>query len=155
MLISKFVQVTGLSRDTIRFYVKKGLLVPVVGRTGMNRYQDFDQEQVERAFLIREAQALGFTLRQIAALDKEYTRGMTLARQAAVMREQLATIEQQAERLARLRQYFLAKLAWLEDGRVGACPAFIVAGGATGSACDAQHQRTLPSNGKHKRTLAQ
>lgn len=134
MLIAEFARATGLSRDTIRFYVRKGLLLPVVGSRGTNRYQDFDAEQVDRALLIREAQALGFTLREIAALGAEYARGdMTPARQLQLMRERLAAVDEQAGKLARLRRYFAAKVEWLERGGVGDPPSFtqIVGAGQT------------------------
>jgi MerR family copper efflux transcriptional regulator len=121
MLIAEFARATGLSRDTIRFYVKKGLLQPVIGT---NRYQDFDAEQVDRALLIREKQALGFTLGEIAALSKEFSRGISLRRQAQVMRERLAAVEEQAAKLARLRLYFVAKIAWLDGGAETTPPSF-------------------------------
>lgn len=137
MLIAEFARATGLSRDTIRFYVRKGLLLPAVGRSGTNRYQDFDDEQVERALLIREAQALGFTLREISALSDEYARGdLTIARQAELMRERLAAVDEQAARLARLRRYFADKLAWLDAGATGAAPAF-----GAGNACRSANPR--------------
>jgi DNA-binding transcriptional MerR regulator len=124
MLIAEFAKATGLSRDTIRFYVKKRLLQPDVGRSGRNRYQDFDAEQVDRALLIREKQALGFTLREIAALSEEFAHGISLARQAQVMRERLAAVDEQAAKLARLRRYFMAKIAWLDDGATATPPSF-------------------------------
>lgn len=125
MLIAEFSKVTGLSRDTIRFYVRKGLLQPEIGRSGTNRYQSFDDEQVERALLIREAQSLGFTLREISALSDEYARGdLTVARQAELMRERLAAVDEQAVKLQRLRRYFARKVEWLEAGAVGTPPSF-------------------------------
>lgn len=125
MLIAEFSRTTGLPRETVRFYVRKGLLTPRVGLSGTNRYQDFDAGQVDRALLIREAQALGFTLREISALSDEYGRGgLTVARQAELMRERLAAVDVQAARLDRLRQYFAAKLDWLEAGAKGPAPGF-------------------------------
>jgi MerR family transcriptional regulator, copper efflux regulator len=121
MLIAEFAQVTGLSRDTIRFYVKKRLLQPEVRP---NRYQDFGPEQVDRALLIREHQALGFTLREIAALSKEFSSGISLQRQAQVMRERLAAIEEQTAKLRRLRRYSVAKIAWLDGGAISKPPSF-------------------------------
>jgi MerR family copper efflux transcriptional regulator len=121
MLIAEFARVTGLSRDTIRFYIKKRLLQP---ETRPNRYQDFDAEQVDRALLIREHQALGFTLREIAALSEEFSRGISLQRQAQVMRERLAAIEDQAAKLRRLRRYSVAKIAWLDGGALSKRPSF-------------------------------
>jgi MerR family transcriptional regulator, copper efflux regulator len=124
MLIAEFARTTGLSRDTIRFYVKKRLLQPEIGRGGTNRYQYFDAEQVDRALLIREKQALGFTLREILALSDEFSRGISLRRQAEVMRERLAAVEQQAAKLARLRRYFVDKIAWLDGGASTTPPSF-------------------------------
>ena len=129
MRIAEFSRASGLTRDTIRFYVRKGLLRPRIGIGGSNRYQDFDGEHVERALLIREAQALGFTLREISALSDEYGRGaLTLARQAELMRERLAAVDLQAARLHHLRQYFTAKLDWLESGAEGPAPGFSAEG---------------------------
>jgi MerR family transcriptional regulator, copper efflux regulator len=121
MLIAEFARTTGLSRDTIRFYVKKGLLQPDIGS---NRYEDFDAEQVDRALLIREKQSLGFTLREISVLSKEFARGISLQRQTQVMRERLAVVDEQAAKLARLREYFAAKIAWLDGGATATPPSF-------------------------------
>lgn len=121
MLIAEFSRATGLSRDTIRFYVKKRLLQPGIR---LNRYQDFDAEQVDRALLIREHQTLGFTLREIAVLSEEFSRGISLQRQAQVMRERLAAIEEQTAKLRRLRRYSVAKIAWLDGGAISKRPSF-------------------------------
>ncbi len=131
MRIAEFVKATGLPRDTVRFYVKKGLLQPEVGRGGTNRYQHFDAEQIDRALLIREKQALGFTLDEIAVLSAEFARGISPSRHAEVMRERLVVIDEQAARLARLRRYFKAKIAWLEGGAVTEPPSFARIVGAT------------------------
>jgi DNA-binding transcriptional MerR regulator len=157
MLIAEFAKVTSLSRDTIRFYVKKGLLTPEVGRSGTNRYQSFDDEQVERALLIREAQALGFTLREIGALSEEYARGMSLARQAQLMRERLAAIDEQAVRLKRLRRYFASKIDWLEQGAIGEPPAFSAVDAQQaklGRAADQAGRRMLSSGGLRRTAAA-
>lgn len=71
MLIGESTRVTGLSRDPVRCYVRRGLLQPAIGAGGTNRYQSFDADPVERALIIRNAQALGFTLREIASFNLE------------------------------------------------------------------------------------
>ena len=55
MLIKGFCEATGLSRDTVRFYVRRGLLSPAIGSGAGNRYQVFDAAQVERAKVIKAA----------------------------------------------------------------------------------------------------
>lgn len=125
MLIHQFCEATGLSRDTVRFYVKRGLLTPSIGAgQSTNRYQVFDLSQVERARLIRAAQGLGFTLTEIAALAKAYEDGaLTRARRAEVLREHLAALDERAARLRAVRSYLSAKLRWVESGERGAPPA--------------------------------
>lgn len=143
MLIQEFCEETGLSRDTVRFYVKRGLLTPRIGASSgnlatsspsptvrgrafraSNRYQVFDRGQVERARLIRAAQGLGFTLAEIGELASTYEAGgMTRTRKAAVLRAHLVALDERASRLRAVRRYLGAKLAWVEAGERGAPPA--------------------------------
>ena len=70
--VSAFARASGLSRDTVRFYVRRGLLTPLAGnKCGSNPYQVFTGEHVQMARTIRMAQSLGFSLREIAALKVE------------------------------------------------------------------------------------
>ncbi|HEV2605611.1 MAG TPA: MerR family transcriptional regulator [Microvirga sp.] len=123
MLIKEFCEATGLPRDTVRFYVKQGLLTPEVGSRRSNRYQVFSAEEVERAKLIKVAQRLGFTLKEIARLAEAYeNQSLTRERKADVLRSQLATLGEQAKLLDSMRAFLTAKLAWLEGGEVGPPP---------------------------------
>jgi DNA-binding transcriptional MerR regulator len=125
VLIKEFCQATGLPRDTVRFYVKRGLLTPDVGSRASNRYQVFDQAQVERARLIRTAQRLGFSLGEIARLAQKYEgRDVPRAAKAELLRSRLAALDEQARLLRLMRSYLAAKLRWVEEGEVGAPPAF-------------------------------
>lgn len=125
MLIAEFCRQAGLTRDAVRLYVKLGLITPALGVNGSNRYQQFTASDVERAALIRTGQQLGFTLKQIVALNREYEAGaMDTGRKLAVMRNQLQAVELQAERIRVMRKYLRAKVAWLEAGEQGAEPAF-------------------------------
>ncbi len=157
MLIQEFCRVTGLGRDTVRFYVKRGLLTPAIGAlpggsqggsgrgVPSNRYQVFDAAQVERARLIREAQALGFTLAEIAALAAAYERGaLTAARKAEVLRAHLAALDARAARLDALRKYLGAKLRWVEAGERGAPPSFASRVPAGGSDAAGTTRETSP-----------
>ena len=61
MLISEFARAAGLSRDTVHFYVRRGLLTPLAGnKGGSNPYQVFTNEHVQMARTIRMAQSLAF-----------------------------------------------------------------------------------------------
>ena len=98
MLISEFACATGLSRDTVRFYVRRGLLAPLAGnKGGSNPYQVFTNEHVQMARTIRMAQSLGFSLREIAALNVEYqAKRITPSRGAEILRAQLVRLEEKA-----------------------------------------------------------
>lgn len=127
---------TGLSADTIRFYVRRGLLVPDIGaKGGANPYQIFTQEHVKMARMIRMGQSLGMPLKEIAALNAEFQAGgMTLERSIVVMEGQLAKLEEKAKELETMTGYMRRKLSWLKAGATGAEPAFPLQGW-TGDAC--------------------
>ncbi len=126
MLISAFARATGLTPDTVRFYVRRGLLLPETGtKGGGNPYQIFDEKQVEAARVIRLAQSLGFSLREIAAFNDELRAGtLTRERSVAIMTEQLAKVEEKAGQLQAMAAYLRAKVAWLEQGSEGPEPRF-------------------------------
>ena len=126
MLISEFARAAGLSQDTVRFYVRRGLLKPLTGRKGgSNPYQVFSDEHVQIARMIRMGQSLGFSLREIEALNAEYqSKRLTVSRGAEVMRYQLRRLEQKAAHVAAMMSYIRAKLAWIERGSKGPEPNF-------------------------------
>lgn len=126
MLISEFAKRAGLSVDTVRFYIRKGLLAPETGlKGGSNPYQLFTAEHLEVARIIRMAQGLGFTLREIAALAAEYNAGqITPARSRELMRMQLARLEEKAAQLGAMIDYTRDKLAWMDGDQQDAAPVF-------------------------------
>jgi MerR family transcriptional regulator, copper efflux regulator len=126
MLISEFALAAGLTPDTVRFYVRRGLLKPLLGRKGgSNPYQVFTAEHVQMARMIRMGQSLGFSLREIEAMNVEYqAKRLTASRGAEIMRAQLARLEQKAAHVDAMMSYIRAKLAWLEKGSKGPEPNF-------------------------------
>jgi MerR family transcriptional regulator, copper efflux regulator len=126
MLISEFARATGLSRDTVRFYVRRGLLRPLAGnKGGSNPYQVFISEHVQMARMIQMAQSLGFSLREIGVLNAEYqAKRMTPARGAEIMRGQLVRLEEKAAHVGAMISYIRAKLTWYEAGGKGPEPNF-------------------------------
>jgi DNA-binding transcriptional MerR regulator len=118
MLISAFARAAGLTPDTVRFYVRRGLLRPQAGgKGGSNPYQVFTDEHVQMARTIRMAQSLGFSLREIAALNVEYqARRITPSRGAEILRQQLVRLEEKAAHVNAMIGYIRAKLVWLEAG---------------------------------------
>ncbi|WP_342239054.1 MerR family transcriptional regulator [Inquilinus sp. OTU3971] len=119
MLISEFSRETGLSPDTIRFYVRKGLLSPARnGKGGRNPYQLFGPQDVTAARMIVLQQSLGYSLREIAALNGQYRAGAHSPEQtAAVLRAQIAKLEGKRAELESALAFLGRKLKWVEAGQ--------------------------------------
>jgi MerR family copper efflux transcriptional regulator len=147
MLVSEFARLTGLSPDTVRFYVRRGLLKPMISdKGGSNPYQIFTDEHVQMARLIRMAQSLGFSLREIAVINLEHqARRITPARSAEILRGQLARLEEKAAHVGGMISYIRAKLAWMEAGGKGPEPNFTdyeqASGGVKLSLYDPKHDK--------------
>jgi MerR family transcriptional regulator, copper efflux regulator len=120
MQISEFAHAAGISTDTVRFYVKRGLLEPEVSG---NKYQLFDDSHLNAVRLIVSCQALGFTIRQMCELHEECKRkGITPARRMEILKERLRFLRAKAEQLSRVIAYAETKLKWFERGQVGPEP---------------------------------
>jgi DNA-binding transcriptional MerR regulator len=126
MLISEFAKVTGLTPDTVRFYIRRGLLDPETGaKGGRNPYQIFTDEHVRTARLIRMAQALGMSLKEISVINEEHRKGLiTRERSIELMEIQLARLEARKAELDAMGNYMRAKLAWMHGGEKGPEPSF-------------------------------
>ncbi len=123
MRIKAFEAASGLSRTTVRFYERKGLLKPK-GNGGVNGYRDFDAELVDRARLIRFGQSLGFSLNEIARLLKAWDDGaLDVEEQRRVLAEKRAQIREKLANLETVACYIDAKIAWIDGGCAGPAPA--------------------------------
>lgn len=68
MLIGELAQRTGFTKDTIRFYEKKGLIQ--IGRKERrdNNYKEYSEEILDRLLKIKRFKSIGFTLNETAEL---------------------------------------------------------------------------------------
>lgn len=62
MKIGDLARRTDLSRDTIRFYERNGLILSAPSTARTNSYRNYAEATVERLAMIREAQAAGFSI---------------------------------------------------------------------------------------------
>ena len=126
MLISEFARVTGLTRDTVRFYARLGLLQPKTnGKGGRHPYGVFTDKDIQAAEVIRIAQSLGMSLKEIAAFTEERRKGhLTSERRVEIMSAQLVSLEAKATELEVMISYVRAKIDWLILGEQGQQPDF-------------------------------
>jgi len=122
MRIGQLATATGLSRDALRFYEKRGLLTP---RRGSNGYREYPPEAAQWLRYIRTAQSLGFTLAEIEAdlpLATDPDASAPALRDA--LRRKLDDIDRRVQGLAALREELARRL----DEAMAACPLRPVAG---------------------------
>jgi MerR family copper efflux transcriptional regulator len=111
MAIGKIARRAGVSVDTVRYYEKNGLLAPTARLA--SGYRRYDEAQLKRLRFIREAQKLGFSLRDVRELlGLSRQRDVTRVKRAA--EKKLADVEARIAALERVRDG-LGKL-------VAACP---------------------------------
>jgi len=130
MLISKFSSATGLSRDTIRFYVRIGLFKPnMSNKGGRHPYQSFTPDDMQTAEVIRVGQSLGLSLKEISALDIERREnGISSDRLRGILKQQLTDLEAKQAELTAVINFVSAKLEWLDKGKQEPEPNFGMCG---------------------------
>jgi DNA-binding transcriptional MerR regulator len=68
MLIGELSKVSGLSRDTIRFYEKQGLITVGKKVRQFNNYKEYSEETLKRLLTIKGLKNFGFTLNEVSIL---------------------------------------------------------------------------------------
>jgi len=124
MMISAFARESGLSVDTVRFYVRRELLHPEVGQKGGSRpYQMFSAADLEKARIIRIGQALGLSLEEISSLlkIKALDENSTLL---AFLADQRSRLARKVAELQKLISFLDAKMAWISNPDGNASPRF-------------------------------
>jgi MerR family copper efflux transcriptional regulator len=116
MLISEFARRAGVPIDTVRYYVRQGLLQPEIGKRGGSRpYQIFAAEHLLVVRVVRTAQSLGMSLKEIAAIGAERRAGrMTRRRSIDTLKAQLSRLQIKSTELSAMTAYLRAKIGWLE-----------------------------------------
>ena len=112
----------GVSRDTIRFYEREGLL-PRPQRTP-SQYRLYGDEDESRLLFIRQAQALGLTLddiRELVRHDQLRTPGQC-RRVAGLLRERIEAIDRKLGELKAFRRQLSESLDRCEKADSEACP---------------------------------
>ena len=101
----------GVSKDTLRFYERRGLLEPP--RRTSNNYRLFPSEAVERLRWIRSALAMGFTVEELSRIAGARSRGQFPCHEVrSLAAAKLAVIEQ---RLRQMKSFRDALRALLDD----------------------------------------
>ena len=111
--IGELATAAGVSRDTIRYYERAGLLLSP-GRSGAG-YRLYDDDDLLRLRFIRSGQGLGFTLAETSELLTLQT--SDTARATAVL-----AITRDKIRQAETRVHELNRIRTILEGMAAACP---------------------------------
>ncbi len=102
MRSGKLANLAGVSTDTLRHYESLGLL-PAPGRTAGN-YREYPPQSVDRMRLIRNALAMGFSLKELSAIIQVREQGGAPCHEVhRLAAEKIAAITAQIEELTRYR----------------------------------------------------
>lgn len=116
MLIGELSKKTGLSKDTIRFYDKLGLISASDRRAGTRFYKEYSPETVERLLMIVQGKGLGFTLNEIKQLLDEWNSGAISKRdQIKIIERKIEEIEAKTQQLDAIKTYLSVKLSKLSE----------------------------------------
>jgi MerR family copper efflux transcriptional regulator len=114
MRIREVAAVSGLSADTLRHYEQEGLLDQRHARRAANGYREYCEGAIERVAQIRQAQAAGFTLREIrAVLDMLDGGRLTPAAIVKLCVAKLAEIDARLSALRKVQRHLRAKVGQL------------------------------------------
>ena len=113
-------EAAGVSADTIRHYEKQGL-IPRAARTGAG-YRRYPPETIARVASVRRALAMGFSVKDLAAIFRERDRGAAPCRRVrAIVAGRLAKIDDEIAALVTLKSEMSVLLQdW--DARLAVTP---------------------------------
>ena len=118
MLISQFALKTGMGVDTVRYYVRLGLLQPGEStKGGRNPYQIFSREDVRSAQTIQLGKVLGMSLKEISAILDDYRhKRLTPEKAVEIINTQRTRLRAKGYDMLAMADYLDAKLIWLQSG---------------------------------------
>src|SRR6058998_4269485 len=110
LLIGHIAERTGLTAPTIRYYESIGLLpVPSRSSTGYRRYTETTVEELR---FIKKAQALGFSLDEVAEILKLSRAGSTpCSRVLDLARRHVTAVNERIRQLTRFRDLLAGEVA--------------------------------------------
>lgn len=120
MRIAELEARTGVSRHTLRYYEKEGLLQEVV--RGQNNYRDYPEKAVQRVDMLCQMKELGFSLREIREItDALRSQKLDCEQGALLMAQKRVLIEQRIGALKKVSKLLLAEQKRLEKSWAEQC----------------------------------
>lgn len=117
MRIGEIASRAGVSRDTVRFYERMGLLSEPTQPHLSNNYKEYSPVALRRIELINHAKALGFTLKEIAEVIAAWEQdALEPGKKQLLIREKIREVERKAHSLSVLHSALSDALSKVESG---------------------------------------
>jgi len=117
MLIGELSKRTGLSRDTIRFYEKQGLIKIGRRERRVNNYKEYPDAVLRHLLLFKKIKSYGFTLNEsseiISLLDANLASCDRISKAAD---HKISTIDKKIEELMALKRLIKNSIERCENG---------------------------------------
>ncbi|TGL50867.1 MerR family transcriptional regulator [Leptospira wolffii] len=108
MLIGELADKSGFTKDTIRFYEKKGLIEGKIVTRRNNNYKEYSTDVLDRLRLIRSLRKLSFPLDDIKFLaEKESWKSMECKTLIGSVDKTLDRINEELRRLSDIKEQLL------------------------------------------------
>ena len=108
MKIGELSKLTGVSRDTIRFYESRGMLIDITKPYKWNNYKNYGDKNVKRIQLVKYLQRFSFKLKEIKELlDLKDANPDVCIDKNKVLKDKLKMIEREIDELKRTRENIL------------------------------------------------
>jgi MerR family Zn(II)-responsive transcriptional regulator of zntA len=104
MRIGELCAKTGLSKETVRYYERQGLLENIPQPNRSNNYKVYSAVDLQRLNMIKHAKMLGFTLAEISEVLAVWVDdNFTAEQKQASLRRKLQQLEEKEAALTELR----------------------------------------------------
>jgi DNA-binding transcriptional MerR regulator len=109
MLINKVAEITGFTRDTIRYYEKIGLITLTSNERVENNYRMFDKKTVTKLVQIGKLKEFGFTLNEMKLLFETDEAGTITCRSVLeLVNNKIITINNKISELVNVKERLIA-----------------------------------------------
>lgn len=113
MKIGELSTATGVSRDTIRFYERNGLIESSAGKEATNSYRDYPEELVVRLGFIQSARDAGMSVSDIREMIDALGGRCDPDDAKAILGAKLVDLETSMEQVMRVIQFLKEQIAKL------------------------------------------
>ena len=111
MLIGELAKLTGVSKDTIRLYERKGFIKSQPVAAGSRLYKDYPNETLEIIKNIRQARLFGASLKEWKAFNDGWSNPYaTKAQRHALLSGELKKVQERLKQLRHFERILLEKM---------------------------------------------